>query len=304
MILSIRRVSKSFGAKRVLDGVSFEAASGAATGLLGRNGAGKTTTMRIILGLFPADSGSVLFDGEPMGARRVRVGYLPEERGLYLKQPVGVQLRYLARLRGLSGRDARATVARWTARLSMDDTLNKKLETLSKGNQQKIQMAAALLGEPDVLVLDEPFSGLDPINAQLLKDVAREQVAAGRLVIFSSHQMAQIEEFCDNIAMIHAGRIVLSGSLAHIKRAYPRNFLRLAIEDGAYGLAQAALAGLGGAVRHARMDSRGMLLTISDPSAKKAVLAALVSFGVPVERFEVVEPSLEEIFLEKAGQEA
>ena len=227
MLLEVKNVVKTFGEKRVLDGISLQVESGAALGLLGRNGAGKTTTIRIVMGVFPADSGEILLDGKPISKSGATFGYLPEERGLYPKKRIGDQLVYLARLRGLSKTDAVASVKRWLARLGMEEVYAKKLDTLSKGNQQKIQLASTLLHDPDIVILDEPFSGLDPVNASLLKDVVRELVAAGKTVIFSSHQMGYVEEFCDNIAILNGGRIVLDGNLQDVyKRQGFWSFLR------------------------------------------------------------------------------
>ena len=290
-------LKKSFGEKRVLENVSFTAESGRALGMLGRNGAGKTTTIRIILNIFPPDEGRVLLDGKPLSLSKVRIGYMPEERGLYPKRPIGVQLIYLGRLRGLTAMDAEMSAKRLLARFSMSDAFKARLDTLSKGNQQKIQLAAALINDPEVAILDEPFSGLDPVNAQLLKDVIREQVDLGKIVLFSSHQMNYVEEFCDSIALLHGGKIVLGGALDEIKRSYPRYKLLL-LSDIAD---PSALPGV------TRCESAPLpyphgskILTLRAPSFKDEVFAALS--GASVERFEVLEPSLEQIFVEKAGE--
>jgi ABC-2 type transport system ATP-binding protein len=290
-------LKKSFGQKRVLENVSFIAESGRALGILGRNGAGKTTTIRIILNIFPPDDGRVLLDGSPLSRSKVRIGYMPEERGLYPKRSIGIQLVYLGRLRGLTAMEAEISAKRLLARVSMSDAFKARLDTLSKGNQQKIQLAAALINDPDVAILDEPFSGLDPVNAQLLKDVIREQVDAGKIVLFSSHQMNYVEEFRDSIALLHGGKIVLGGALDEIKRAYPRYKLLLLsdIDDPSRlpGVARCESAPL-------PYPRGSKILTLNDPSRKDEVFAALS--GASVERFEVLEPTLEQIFVEKAGE--
>ena len=213
MILELKNINKSFGDKQVLEGISFTAEGGKALGLLGRNGAGKTTTIRILMNVFPANSGEVLIDGRPVNYDRISTGYLPEERGLYPKKLIIDQLVYFAELKGMNTKDAVRSVDAWLARLGMSEYRNKKLETLSKGNQQKIQLITALAHDPHIVILDEPFSGLDPVNAALLKDVVKELINKGKIVLFSSHQMSYIEEFCDSIAIINAGKIAISGDL-------------------------------------------------------------------------------------------
>ena len=205
MKLEVKDLRKSFGDKEVLHGISFSIESGRALGLLGRNGAGKTTTIRILMDVFRANSGTITVDGKPFHPRDFRIGYLPEERGLYPKKGVQEQLIYLAQLRGSSRSDAKRQSERWLKRLGVEEYAQRKLETLSKGNQQKVQLAQTLVCDPDLVILDEPFSGLDPVNSQILKDVIREQIEAGKLVIFSSHQMSYVEEFCEDIVLINHG---------------------------------------------------------------------------------------------------
>ena len=223
MVLELKNIDKSFGEKEVLKGVSFVAEGGKAFGLLGRNGAGKTTSIRILMNVFPANSGEVLIDGNPIDYDKIGIGYLPEERGLYPKKLIIDQLVYFAELKGMSAKDAVKAVDYWLGRLGMSEYRNKRLDTLSKGNQQKIQLITALAHDPDIVILDEPFSGLDPVNAMLLKDVVKQQIAKGKIVLFSSHQMSYIEEFCDSIAIINAGKVAISGDLHEIKRTYPRD---------------------------------------------------------------------------------
>ena len=219
MLLELKNINKSFGEKEVLRNISFSAESGKAFGLLGRNGAGKTTTIRILMNVFAADSGEILIDGKPIDHKQISIGYLPEERGLYPKKIILDQLIYFAELRGMNRREATKSVDYWLERLGMSEYRNKRLDTLSKGNQQKIQLVTALAHDPHIVILDEPFSGLDPVNAMLLKDVVKEQIAKGKIVLFSSHQMSYIEEFCDSIAIINKGEIAISGELYDFGRA-------------------------------------------------------------------------------------
>ena len=210
MKFELKDIHKSFGDKEILKGITFSVESGKALGLLGRNGAGKTTTIRTIMDVFHANSGEMFLDGKPFNPKKVQIGYLPEERGLYLKRTVIDQMVYLARLRGVSKKTAVANAKKWLERLEVAEYANVLLETLSKGNQQKVQLASTLVCDPDIVILDEPFSGLDPVNAQILQDVVKELIAMDKIVIFSSHQMSYVEEFCEEIVMINKGEVVLS----------------------------------------------------------------------------------------------
>ena len=223
MRLEVKEIRKSFGEKEVLHGVSFQVDSGSALGLLGRNGAGKTTTIRILMDVFHADSGEICLDGRKFVPSKQQIGYLPEERGLYPKRTVMDQMLYLAALRGMRSTDAKKSAEKWLARLEVSEYASRKLETLSKGNQQKVQLAATLVCNPEIVILDEPFSGLDPVNSQILKDVVNELITGGKLVIFSSHQMSYVEAFCENIAVIDHGQVVLTGELKEIKKEYGKN---------------------------------------------------------------------------------
>ena len=294
MVLEMKDINKSFGAKQVLKGVSFRAEGGSAFGLLGRNGAGKTTSIRILMDVFPADSGQVLLDGKPVDYGKIGLGYLPEERGLYPKKPIGEQLVYLARLKGMSKKAAQEAVDFWLKRLGMEEHKNKRLDTLSKGNQQKIQLITALAHDPEIVVLDEPFSGLDPVNAQLLKDVVKEQIGKGKIVLFSSHQMNYIEEFCDSIAILHQGEVVLSGNLRDIKRSFPRN--RLVVRTQSPEKIQAAFPCTQG-------EKGELIITMNAPEEKQAVMQKLTQ-GFDIDGVEVFEPSLNDIFVAytKEGQ--
>ena len=231
MELEVKNLRKSFDTKEVLHGISFSAKSGSALGLLGRNGAGKTTTIRILMDVFRATDGEILLDGKPFKPSQHQIGYLPEERGLYPKKKINDQIIYLAMLRGISKKDAKANMKKWLQRLGVEEYENKKLETLSKGNQQKIQLAQTLVCNPEIVILDEPFSGLDPVNSQILKDVIRELIVENKIVIFSSHQMSYVEEFCEEIAIVKEGTIVLSGNLKEIKKDFGKNRLILSANN-------------------------------------------------------------------------
>lgn len=304
MNLVVRKIVKNFGEKEVLKEASFEAFSGKALGLLGRNGAGKTTAIRTIMNVFPPDAGEILLDGKVLRHTNARIGYLPEEKGLYPKIKIRDQLIYLAELRGLDRQEAFAAVARWLNRLEMSDMLNKKLETLSKGNQQKIQLAAALLNDPDIIILDEPFTGLDPVNAEMLKEIVREQVQAGKIVLFSSHQMNYVEEFCDDVAILHGGVIVLAGDIRVIKRGYVRSRIAVTLGDRAASanlirekLEPAFQQKIIRAVK--AIEDDGCVVELFDAADRDLLLRALVTAGLSIEQFAVVEPTLEEIFIEK-----
>ena len=230
MVLSVNNVSKSFGDKQVLKGISFSCEGGKALGLLGRNGAGKTTMIRIIMGVFNADNGNVTLDGVAMNTSNVKIGYLPEERGLYPKKKIMEQLVYFASLQGIDRQTAISNADKLFKKLQIEEYKNVRLDTLSKGNQQKVQLIATLIANPDIVILDEPFSGLDPVNASLLKDIVKDLIADGKLVLFSSHQMNYIEEFCDDILILNGGQIVLSGNIKNIKRGYARNIIEIKSE--------------------------------------------------------------------------
>ena len=296
MILELKNIEKSFGEKKVLTGVSFTAEGGKAFGLLGRNGAGKTTSIRILMDVFPANSGEVLIDGKPINYNKVGIGYLPEERGLYPKKIIIDQLTYFAELKGMSHKAAVKAVDYWLERLGMTEYRNKRLDTLSKGNQQKIQLITALAHDPDIVILDEPFSGLDPVNAMLLKDVVKEQISKGKIVLFSSHQMSYIEEFCDSIAILNAGKVALHGDLHDIKRNYPRDRLVVRTESP-----DRIRADFGGAC--SITESGDLMIQLASPEEKKAVMTRLVE-NYDIDEVKVYEPSLNDIFVEYAGDAA
>jgi ABC-2 type transport system ATP-binding protein len=295
MRLEVKRLTKSFGDHEVLKSVDFAVESGNSLGLLGRNGAGKTTTIRIIMDVFSADGGDVLMDGKPFRRGDYRIGYLPEERGLYPKRLIVDQLQYLANLRGLSLADAKKSVQRWMERMELTEYINKKVDTLSKGNQQKIQLAVAMLCDPQILILDEPFSGLDPVNAKLLKDIVRESILAGKIVLFSSHQMNYVEEFCQNIAILSHGEIVLNTSIEDHKRTYDRRHLVLDVTNGMQKQAVQYLSGKG-----LRAEDAGLEVHLYVPEVRDTlpILSGMSESGVTIEGYRVYEPTLEDIFVE------
>lgn len=290
MKLIAKGLHKSFGEKQVLKGVGFEAEGGKALGLLGRNGAGKTTIIRILMGVFPADSGEVLFNGEPINRSEINFGYLPEERGLYPKKVIIDQLIYFGMLKGMSKRDAEASADRLLKRLDMTEYRNKRLDTLSKGNSQKIQLAAALISNPDIVILDEPFSGLDPVNASLLKDVIKEIIADGKIVLFSSHQMNYIEEFCDDIAILNGGEIVLSGKINEIKRSYDRRTIIVESKD-----IEKIKQYLND---NSIIEDNQLKITLDKAEDKSKLISKLSESGFDIDSISVFEPSLNDIFVE------
>lgn len=304
MKLELQNIKKSFEGKEILHGISFSVQNGRALGLLGRNGAGKTTTIRIIMDVFRANSGEVLLDGEKFQPTSSQIGYLPEERGLYPKKKVREQMVYLAMLRGMNKKQAMESTKKWLEKLQVSEYIDRNLETLSKGNQQKVQLAATLVGEPEIVILDEPFSGLDPVNAQVLKDVISGLIQEGRIVIFSSHQMSYVEEFCEDIAIINHGDVVLSGNLDEIKETYGKGRKILSAEN--YDLQQLAkmceekLAGKA-SVQH--IAKKYIVLELAAGTNDWDILDACRQSGVEIHQFGAYEPSLNDIFISCVGEE-
>ncbi len=290
MKLELRNISKSFSEKEVLKHISFFAESGKAFGLLGRNGAGKTTTIRILMNVFPADNGEIFIDGKPINYKKIQIGYLPEERGLYPKKKIIDQLVYFAQLKGMDRHAAVKSIDYWLSRLKMTEYRNKRLDTLSKGNQQKIQLITALAHNPQIVILDEPFSGLDPVNAILLKDIVKEEISKGKIVLFSSHQMNYIEEFCDSIAILNDGKIVLHGELYEIKRSYVRN--KLVVRSEQSELIQSDL----GSCCHTG-DNGELIIHLNSESEKQNSMKYLTE-TYDLDEIKVFEPSLNNIFVE------
>ena len=305
MKLVVEGLKKSFGETEVLHGISFSVESGRALGLLGRNGAGKTTTIRILMDVFKGNGGAITIDGNAFVPKDYQIGYLPEERGLYPKKTVGEQLVYLAMLRGMSAKQAKEQTKKWLSRMGVAGYEDRKLETLSKGNQQKVQLAQTLLCDPDIVILDEPFSGLDPVNAQILKDVIKEQIQDGKLVIFSSHQMSYVEEFCDDIAILNHGDVVLSGDLKEIKREFGRDRLVLSsLGETAQELAEHLEEEFADLLDVEKVQKDRVIIRKKQEDNKAEILKRLIERGVDLEYFGLYEPSLNDIFVEKAGDES
>lgn len=253
--------------------------------------------------VFHANSGEILLDGKPFVPKDNSIGYLPEERGLYPKRTVMEQMIFLAKLRGMKTGKAKENAMKWLTRLEVAEYANRKLETLSKGNQQKVQLAATLVCDPEIVILDEPFSGLDPVNSQILKDVVNELIAIGKIVIFSSHQMSYVEEFCDNIAIINQGEVVLAGELKEIKKDYSQNRLMLSAENYSMEeLTKKVEKELKG-VTVAEQKKEFLVLELAEGTSKKDVVKALAETDIDIVKFGRYEPSLNDIFVAKVGEE-
>lgn len=302
MKLEVKNIRKSFGGTEVLHGISFAVESGKALGLLGRNGAGKTTTIRILMHLFEANEGEILLDGKRFDPKSVQIGYLPEERGLYPKKKIMEQLIYLGELRGLTHKVSKANAEKWLQRMEVYAYKDKKLETLSKGNQQKVQLASTFMCEPDIVILDEPFSGLDPVNSQLLKEVIREQIDSQKLVIFSSHQMNYVEEFCEEIALINLGNIVMTGNLKAIKSDYGKGrFVLSGDQKSASETAHFVESHFEPLLSHVEVRKHDVVLSLNKPDMKYDFLKGLSEKRFDIDKFTKYYPSLEDIFIEKVG---
>ncbi|HHX20712.1 MAG TPA: ATP-binding cassette domain-containing protein [Clostridiales bacterium] len=298
MKLEVRDIRKSFGDREILHGISFEVVSGRAMGFLGRNGAGKSTTIRCLMDVFRQDAGEFYLDGKPFKVTENRVGYLPEERGMYQKNKILDQLVYFARLRGASKADATRSANEWIDFFELGEYKNKPLETLSKGNQQKIQIAQAFLNDPDILILDEPFSGLDPLNSQIFKDAIADVVAKGRLVIFSSHQMNYVEEVCDDVTLIHEGDILLSGDLKALKRQMGQNKLALSVDGMTNSQVGEAVRAQFPQITLEHIEDM-LVLDTHQAVTQQDILRFIAAQGWNVARFGMYEPSLNDIFVAK-----
>ncbi len=304
MKLEVKGLKKSFSGNEVLHGISFSVESGKALGLLGRNGAGKTTTIRILMDVFKADCGEILIDGKKFEPRNYQIGYLPEERGLYPKKKVTEQIVYLAQLRGVPAKDAKESTKVWLKKLGIEEYANRTLDSLSKGNQQKVQLAQTLVCNPEIVILDEPFSGLDPVNAQILKDTVRELISQNKLVIFSSHQMSYVEEFCEEIAIVNKGEVVLSGNLKEIKKEFGNNRLILSANN----LTLSALESIckdkfKDLVIVNEVKKNYLILELFDSVKKNQLLENILKENIEIETFSMYEPDLTDIFVKKVGEE-
>ena len=295
MGLIVENVSKTFGEKLAVDNISFEINKPGVFGLLGTNGAGKSTTIRMILGILKKDTGTINWNGKEVERKYVNFGYLPEERGIYPKIKISEQLMYLAKLKGMKKKEAEESMNFWLKRLEVEEYKNQTAEKLSKGNQQKIQFITAVIHNPELLVIDEPFSGLDPINTELLKSAILELVEKGTYIIMSSHQMASIEEFCTDILILNRGKTILQGNLKEIKESYKANRVELITKvDVSKEIQEEGLKII------KELDNQ-YEIAINDEMQAQNLLKRLVSKNIEVEKIEVKKPSLNDIFIEKVG---
>ena len=295
--LILDHVSKSFGDFVAVSDLSLQVRRGRIFGLIGPNGAGKTTTIRMIVNITVPDSGRVELFGQPMStALQDRIGYLPEERGLYKRMKVGEQLRFFAELKDVKGKEADARIDKWLAKLQLTDWKQKKTKDLSKGMQQKVQFITSVIHEPDLLILDEPFSGLDPVNVEVMKDTILEQKAANKTIILSTHQMEIAEKLCDDVCMINRSRKVLDGKLREIRRSESRNAVALRFEGNDGLLKDSAL------VLNVRQVGEDIEVLLADGVSPQTLLKRLVDADTVVTKFELVEPSLHDIFIAKVKE--
>ena len=296
-ILAVRDVRKTFGDVRAVDGVSFTVRRGTITGLLGRNGAGKTTTIRMITGIFMPDSGRIDWLGGGEGGAFIdRIGYLPEERGLYKQMKIVELLLFLAEIKGRRPAEVRPKIDYWLERFELAEKRDSKVEELSKGNQQKVQLIGTLLHDPDLIILDEPQSGLDPVNMVLVRNLLRELRQEGKTILLSTHMMAEAERMADEIILIHRGQVVLEGTLDEVRGSFGRNTLHIDFDgDGAF------LRDLP-EVRKASIVNNAAELSLIDGADPQQILHASMA-RLRIRRFELATPSLEEIFIEKVGAE-
>lgn len=296
MSLNVNNLVKSYGDKLVVDNLSFSIDKPGVFGLLGTNGAGKTTTIRMMLGMLKKDGGTVTWNGNAYNPKEVATGYLAEERGIYSKFTVLDQLIYFGELKGMTRKDALKSIDYWLERLEATEYKNQRAEQLSKGNQQKIQFIAALISNPDILILDEPLSGLDPVNTDLFKEVIKEEIAKGKYIIMSSHQMSTIEEFCENLVILNKGKTVLSGNLNTIKKSYGRNHLILKCDCDVRELVEKSNMKI-------LNENRDYIeLGVSSEEEATVLLKEILNRNIQVIRFELREPTLHEIFIEKVGE--
>ena len=296
MGLKLENVSKKFVGKQAVDNISFEVNKPGVFGLLGTNGAGKTTTIRMLLGIIKKDTGEITWNGKKVERKSVNFGYLPEERGVYPKTKIYDQLMYFAKLKGMSQKDADSAIKKWAKVLKVEEYIPMPAEKLSKGNQQKIQFMTAIIHNPELIVLDEPFSGLDPVNTEILKNVIIDLVKEGKYIIMSSHQMASIEEFCTDILILNKGKTVLKGNLKEIKEGYKANRVEVSTDKNIENY-----------IKEFNMDiefSKNNEYSIKIDSEEKAhqLLEKLVGNHIEINKFEIKKPTLNDIFIEKVGE--
>ncbi len=296
--LVLKNVSKTFGQKKVVDNISLTLDRPGVYGLLGTNGAGKTTTIRMLLGIITKDSGEITWNDEPVSRKDVNFGYLPEERGVYPKVKIYDQLMYFAELKGMDKVAADKSIRELARKLKVTEYLPVTAEKLSKGNQQKIQFLTAILHHPDLVVLDEPFSGLDPVNTSIIKDIIIELVNQGKYVIMSAHQMSTIEEFCSNILILNKGKTVLQGNLREIKATYPASRVQVDTEQDISAIIKAAK------LKVENAHDFQYVIKISDAKVAHDLLQKLVAQKITINRFEIMKPTLNDIFIEKVGAKA
>ena len=293
-MLQVREVTKSYDGTAVVDHVTFDVQPGEIFALLGPNGAGKTTLIRMITDILRPDSGQILLDGRPVeGEARHSIAYLPEERGLYRRSRVVDVLAYYGELKGLVPREARKTARTLLDRVELGDWIDKQVQALSKGMQQKVQLCTALIGEPRLMILDEPFTGLDPLNVQLFEEILHERRGQGTTVLLSTHQMNKVEEVCDRALMINRGRMVLYGAVRELRRRHADHAVVVRTED--------SLQGIPG-VRDTRSVNGEHVLTLEPDATPDGVLAALVQRGASIESFAVATPPLEDIFVKVVSE--
>ena len=296
MGLVLKNVSKTFVGKRAADNISFELNKPGVFGLLGTNGAGKTTTIRMLLGIIKKDSGEITWNGKAVDRKSVNFGYLPEERGVYPKTKIYNQLMYFAELKGMKKEEADEAIKNWAKKLKVEEYLDKTAEKLSKGNQQKIQFMTAVIHNPELLVLDEPFSGLDPVNTELLKNIIINLVKEGKYIIMSAHQMSTIEEFCSDILILNKGKTVIKGNLKEIKDTYPANRVQIETNENI----ETDIKKLGLEIENIKNYS--YTVKIFDEQKAHELLKELVIKGITINKFEIMKPTLNDIFIEKVGE--
>lgn len=296
MGLKVKNVSKNFIDKKAVDNISFEMNKPGVFGLLGTNGAGKTTTIRMILGIIKKDSGEISWNDKEVARKHVNFGYLPEERGIYPKTTIYDQLMYFARLKGMTKQDADTEIKKWLKKLEAEEYMNLPAEKLSKGNQQKIQFITAVMHNPELIILDEPFSGLDPVNTELLKNIILELVKEGKYIIMSSHQMVSIEEFCSEVLILNKGKTVLKGNLNEIKNQYPSNKIELKVSTNVDKIVE----NIG--LKILSNEDNNYTISITNENQGYELYKKLAENNINVSKFEIKKPSLHDIFIEKVGE--
>lgn len=296
MALEVSSILKRFGEKTAVNNISFKIEKPGVFGLLGTNGAGKTTTIRMILGILEKDGGSIQWNGRPVTRETVKFGYLPEERGLYPNAKIVEQLSYFGKLRGMDGKSLKKVISYWFDRLKVSEYSNSTAEQLSKGNQQKIQLITALLHDPELIILDEPLSGLDPVNTDLFKSVIYELVEKGKIIIMSSHQMQSIEDYCEDLIILKDGESVLRGNLKEIKTGYGRTNLTVNCQEEIDELI------IGQGIKLISKTATGYEFKIKSDEQAYNLLKQIIASNIRLDKFEIREPSLHEIFIEKVGE--